>query len=1451
MKKKLFLGFLLLMGAFLLSWTPVLATFLHAPHDAAHGVECIDCHEFHLTDEASWGVVKNTLDDTVKNFICLKCHGPGGSAPIKAMHSDLSLNGTETWSTQCTDCHSPHFQRHLSGVAGLSEDFLLSDMYLVTGIITAITPAGANTTITYTLDTAAAKWTNPASWSAKTSTDRGLIFIADAVNPKGQTFETLSADSTSITVMGVVEPAMVDKQFGLFYGQFLKNKMITGLGEQAVTFFNPYGGFVDDSGSVAPAGVCQVCHTNTIYWTDDGANNNHNGASRCTGCHSHDTGFAPSGGGDTGKHPEHLALSSVTCDTCHDITDFPYFKSGTDANGDNRFELSETDVCAHCHQDVAGNPLVGFVAGWTDPLFELECNSCHGFPPDYQNGSPKANSHVEHITNAALSCENCHFSTTTDGISLATDSLHTNGAIDVVPGTDIDFTYTYFASGGNCNTISCHGNTDATWGDVTSVDCAACHLGPGDTDNYSYNDTTRAMISTDQWTTTGHGLSLASTYTVSENNGANMSCEYCHDSGVSHGDTNNPFRLRNISGTGETLNTLCLSCHATGSVGIDPGTGNINSTIKADSNHVGTKHTGGDGGLFCWDCHDPHGDANIYMIHDAVTRQSDGDYGIPDMDASNVVIGTEITVFSNNVIGEDYAILSDLNPDKNKGICQVCHSTTGYYNPEANGHYTDKCTTCHQHSDSFAADCSSCHGFPPVFSSPRPLDGLVVSPVETGSVTAGAHEKHATDTAYPLVTDGNFNFTRSSYNFSCNTCHTDGMVTPTTADNQIQMGFAINGDDGTGTKYDGHTLLNGYTYAETSNTTITSNGLMTCENTYCHSDGTSVSSGVVPPNTSPAWDDSFPDKCPQSDGTPCYTCHIYPHPDGYSCDDCHSYPFPSTFTNNVVPYPYKCNQCHGYPPAYDNDAPKANAGHLIHGWVNERMQCSSCHYATVAGGMEITNPENHANGVYDVVPNPNIARFDYTYDVGGGKCSNIECHNSHPSINDWQTHGEQGASANTLWWQGSHLKPTLNVSIDRAQKGCREYQLSVDVDYFTIGQPNFVTPFTFSWDFGDGTTGQGNPVTHKWPDNGPYTATVTVRDSNNHPDYGSLTLDFSSDLNMYPTGGMSISMDGLTATLTDISYDPDFDCYGGDGTITINWGDGNSLSAPLGLTNTGSNQLFTHTYGAAGTYRVSHLIRDNHPISAGSSGYLYANVEAESDTLNDYITIRGTLLRDDGNYNRGLNGADVSLFDGNMDLVYFDPAADWPNRNPDTTDSNGKWGFTAVDECYTVEVEQGFGGFYETYYYPQTMQICQSDTDVPFIIDEKPNKPTTVTEKSHNNIDPDPAVRVQLEWGPLIDPPSNSPVEYQVEIIDHNTEVVGNSGWISDTFHQFTLVPDQYWSVTYFKWKVKARETVYPNRETDWSAEKMFNVYQKGNYGAGSGAGCGFQGTNYCTEDDF
>ncbi len=180
---------------------------------------------------------------------------------------------------------------------------------------------------------------------------------------------------------------------------------------------------------------------------------------------------------------------------------------------------------------------------------------------------------------------------------------------------------------------------------------------------------------------------------------------------------------------------VCLQCHDDNSngkcngchdgtlpkyrLGYDPGTGYIvPSVAKASSVHFGYKHykkyvatNTWSGGKFCWDCHDPHGDGNIYMVHDNVATETEGRFGIP-LPGKRAPV-----VFSQKLTGEDYAkSIGTIN-----GICNVCHSINAkhYRSDGGDGHNTKYvCTKCHEHrfTDSHAdrKSCNTCHKNKPV-----------------------------------------------------------------------------------------------------------------------------------------------------------------------------------------------------------------------------------------------------------------------------------------------------------------------------------------------------------------------------------------------------------------------------------------------------------------------------------------------------------------------------------------------------------------------------------------------------------------------------------------------------------------------------------------------------------------------------------------------------------------
>jgi len=259
------------------------------------------------------------------------------------------------------------------------------------------------------------------------------------------------------------------------------------------------------------------------------------------------------------------------------------------------------------------------------------------------------------------------------------------------------------------------------------------------------------------------------------------------------------------------------------------------------------------------------------------------------------------------------------------------------------------CSDCHdtgQHGQCDADYCAACHGNPPVNAG-----GLIhpfaaqTNPVASGAASAGAHLKHATS---------------SGRNYACGVCHYSGMSVSSgqlvggtgNGNGILQMGFAIpmpGGATADGGSYDGVSGL-AYPYEATNNSIVTTGGTKTCSNIYCHSNGTSVTTGVIPAgSTSPAW---------------------------------------------TTAGPLVCSSCHGFPPSYAQDQPKSNS----HMYTAHQQPCNFCHYLTTADGTTVTGPAHHVNGTYNVQPDPTAlyksipVNFAYRFDQGGGYCDNVSCH---------------------------------------------------------------------------------------------------------------------------------------------------------------------------------------------------------------------------------------------------------------------------------------------------------------------------------------------------------------------------------------------------------------------------------------------------------------------------
>lgn len=317
------------------------AYFLDAPHNEANGIYCYTCH----TPEW-YSYVPSGPDDTLFNHVCLGCHDSDSSAPVMPLHSSgNSATGTYgDWSTECVDCHDPHFQGQLDWQGDARLYLAQGDFANVAAGYDPQDPAGhgfGTTAVGVANLSGRPGWLDTSLWGAKggysdpleaEDGSRGLILVANKANPT-DTYEIVSVSGNVLKVKGEMAPINLGQTFGVIYGQAIKSFIFPSWGRSAsdyrdVKFFDrngfiaTYGGDVDrTSGELTPVGICQVCHSKTPYWrgtnfvySPDVYISNHDPGYPCFDCHS----FALLVAGNDKLHAEFIfdRLASG-CEGCH------------------------------------------------------------------------------------------------------------------------------------------------------------------------------------------------------------------------------------------------------------------------------------------------------------------------------------------------------------------------------------------------------------------------------------------------------------------------------------------------------------------------------------------------------------------------------------------------------------------------------------------------------------------------------------------------------------------------------------------------------------------------------------------------------------------------------------------------------------------------------------------------------------------------------------------------------------------------------------------------------------------------------------------------------------------------------------------------------------------------------------------------------------------------------
>jgi hypothetical protein len=503
---------------------------LDAPHNESHNVRCGSCHSYSL-----WWQFSPTKPGTTEytgrtDAVCNNCHGTGGSEVHKLSHSSLSMGDAHNpalgnWSTKCIDCHNPHMQQQLnwlSSSATFGDGSLASGLYLAEGTIDTIIDHGdGTTTITFTNGAAKTPWQDTARWNKKSgTTGRGLL-LSLGYKTGDKTYEIINASDSvpltngaggngagSITVQSGGDPVDALKytgtNFGIIYGQLVKASITTpNSGAKPVKFFDPQDGFVDSASGAATQAICQVCHTQTTYWRNDGTLAIHNDGSVCTSCHTIAAGFKP-------NYPDHDTFIArlTACGSCHTqakvVDNIHRFNCSTCHAAGGPPALKTADINTPFRQD----PPV-----WTptnSPPALGNCGECHG--ADYFNNHRLKTSHAGQVDKAAATCTSaCHYHDKADTVTDIHKGTCTH-CHNMTPNADGSFgeKVSLAAQYGPGNCTNCHRTIAANWRlghpkandhaaqvdqdpvggfaglidgrTVNRPDCATCHTGSTDFD---------------------------------------------------------------------------------------------------------------------------------------------------------------------------------------------------------------------------------------------------------------------------------------------------------------------------------------------------------------------------------------------------------------------------------------------------------------------------------------------------------------------------------------------------------------------------------------------------------------------------------------------------------------------------------------------------------------------------------------------------------------------------------------------------------------------------------------------------------------------------------------------------------------------------------------------------------------------------------------------------------
>lgn len=215
--------------------------------------------------------------------------------------------------------------------------------------------------------------------------------------------------------------------------------------------------------------------------------------------------------------------------------------------------------------------------------------------------------------------------------------------------------------------------------------------------------------------------------------------------------------------------------------------------------------------------------------------------------------------------------------------------------------------------------------------------------------------------------------------------------------------------------------------------------------------------------------------------------------------------------------------------------------------------------------------------------------------------------------------------------------PDVVINVEPGTTGTAPFKVYFDASDSTFEIGCEVGTATYSWDFGDGTTGTGMTTSHTYTAAGTYNVILTVTDSNGNVGYASVTITVTEV--GVPTAVISTTPDPPTGIAP---FPVNFDASQSSGPSSIV-----SYAWNFGDTTTGTGMNISHTYAAAGTYTVILTVTDSN-----------SNVALDSVTITVYEAGVPSTLTLQANPVTVTVGGGTSLITATVEDAGGDPVTD-------------------------------------------------------------------------------------------------------------------------------------------------------------------------------------------------